>query len=684
MAQDLETPAGGLSANDALAMILAQAGKSAEEIASLATLDDADRSAEKQFSGEAPTLASLYGSAKAVELDPGVFRPSLEVARIMGESIEFLLRRKKAGTLLDHRKMLFHDETISGLAALGFFGLAIPKEYEGAGAKLGDLGPLLRTLTLIHPDLAVMFEVHNFLGPVTPLLDFGTEEQKKYYLPKMARGELLGSFALTEPGVGADPSKLSLTARRQGDHYLVSGVKWPITNVIYGGICILVLKLEGENLPKGRDSAMMVLEVPRSDTENFRMIRNRLTAFDYLWNARFRLSDYPIPASALLGPPGKGLAQAFSSLAKGRGGICVNSAAKIFRLLAQLIQDPLAQSKNDSKSAKPTPGGWVAFRSTFGKPIGQSPRIQTWFGQAVCHALASRVLGDVCFRLAANGVRDETMGMIAKVYATKALLQTAIHCYQVQGGRSVHVDERRAHVRQTAQASGGEQADWIENYIGENMHEFTIATVYEGPNPVLADVGAPNAMTRSLRTEYLEPIGVAEANGKFGLKQKAAFGWYIAKSVLGSLNPWPGTLDGVRNLTPDKSRWIRKGFKRNRILGRRVLWIIARYQKKFIEQSYLLGDDGGVFDQLCYSCASLVYAIALDKTDRDYTLVAEALDMEADLQLRRRPPSPELYHRWAEIGRRVMDPTSKLYQDLISDIEVSGLPLDPRTIDRHI
>jgi alkylation response protein AidB-like acyl-CoA dehydrogenase len=684
MAQDLETPAGGLSANDALGMILAQAGKSADEIASLATLDDADRSAEKQFSGEAPTLESLYGRAKAVELDPGVFRPSLEVARIMGESIEFLLRRKKAGTLLDHRKMLFHDETISGLAGLGFFGLAIPKEYEGAGAKLGDLGPLLRTLTLIHPDLAVMFEVHNFLGPVTPLLDFGTEEQKKYYLPKMARGELLGSFALTEPGVGADPSKLSLTARRQGDHYLVSGVKWPITNVIYGGICILVLKLEGENLPKGRDSAMMVLEVPKSDTENFRMIRNRLTAFDYLWNARFRLSDYPIPASALLGPPGKGLAQAFSSLAKGRGGICVNSAAKIFRLLAQLIQDPLAQSKDDSKSGKPAPGGWVAFRSTFGKPIGQSPRIQTWFGQAVCHALASRVLGDVCFRLAANGVRDETMGMIAKVYATKALLQTAIHCYQVQGGRSVHVDERRAHVRQTAQASGGDQADWIENYIGENMHEFTIATVYEGPNPVLADVGAPNAMTRSLRTEYLEPIGVAEANGKFGLKQKAAFGWYIARSVLGSLNPWPGTLDGVRNLTPDKSRWIRKGFKRNRILGRRVLWIIARYQKKFIEQSYLLGDDGGVFDQLCYSCASLVYAIALDKNDRDYTLVAEALDMEADLQLRRRPPSPELYHRWAEIGRKVMDPTSRLYQDLISDIEVSGLPLDPRTIDRLI
>ena len=672
------------SGADALTLILTQAGKTADEIASLSTLDDADRMAENQFSGEAPTLSTLFGTGRARELDAGTFSPSPEVASTMAACIEFLMQRKKVGTLLDHEKMLFQDETISGLASLGFFGLAIPKEYGGSGAKLGDLGPLLRALTLIHPDLAVMFEVHNFLGPVTPLLDFGTKEQKEYYLTKMAKGELLGSFALTEPGVGADPSKLSLVARRDGDRYLVSGVKWPITNVIYGGICVLVLKLEGEGLPKGRDSAMLVLEVPKADTANFRMIRNRLTAFDYLWNARFRLTDYPVPTSALLGPPGKGLAQAFSSLAKGRGGICVNSAAKIFRLMAQLIQDPLATESKSEGTKRNKSGGWIAFRSTFGKPIGQSPRIQTWLGRATCHALASRVLGDVCFRLAANGVRDETMGMIAKVYATKALLQTAIHCYQIQGGRSVHVDERRHAIRSLGEHAIAEKNDWIENYIGENMHEFTIATVYEGPNPVLADVGAPNAMTRSLRTEFLEPIGLAEASGKFGWKEKASFGWYVAKTILGSFNPWAGSLDGIRNLTPDRERWIRKGFRRNRILGRRILWIIARYQKSFIEQSFLLGDEGGIFDQLCYSIASLTYAISLDKPQKEYALVAKALDLEADLHLNHRPASPQLYHLWAEIGRNVMDPQSPLYQDLIADIEVSGIPLDPRTIDRHI
>ena len=669
---------------DAISLILKQAGRTADEVASLATLDDADRAAEKQFSGEAPTIASLFGSVKAIEFDPGRFSPSPEVASTMAASIEFLLKKKKAGSLLDHSKMLFQDETISGLAAIGFFGLAIPKQYSGSGAKLGDLGPLLRALTLIHPDLAVLFEVHNFLGPVTPILDFGTEAQKNYYLPRMARGELLGSFALTEPGVGADPSKLSLTARRIGDKYLISGVKWPITNVIYGGICILVLKIEGDGLAKGRDSGMVIFEVPKEDTAHFRMVRNRLTAFDYLWNARFRLTDYEVSTDKLLGPPGKGLAQAFSSLAKGRGGICVNSAAKIFKLLAQIILDPSQSEVKSELTRRNKPGGWTAFRSTFGKPIGASPRIQTWMGRATCHALASRVLGDVCFRLGANGVRDETMGMIAKVYATKALLQTAINVYQIQGGRSVHLDERRHAVRKGGEAAIANAGPLIENYIGENMHEFTIATVYEGPNPVLADIGAPNAMTRGIRAKYLEPIGMAEVNGKFGWTAKAKFGWFIVRTVLGSWNPWSGSLIGIKDSFPEKERLIRKALHRNRVLGRRVLFIIARFQKNFMDQSFLLGDEGGVFDQLCFSLASLVYAISLEKPNPEYLRVAYALNMEAELRMKGISDSPKLQRVWASVGIDLMNSDSTLFSDLISDIEVSDIPLDPRFIDKFI
>lgn len=670
-------PSGG--GGDAISLILAQAGRRPEEIASLATLDDADRTAEGQFSGEAPTLATLFGTGRATDLDAGQFNPAPEVAATMAACLDFVMARSRAGTLLDHERMLFHADTITGLAERGFFGLAIPREYGGSGAKLGDLGPLLRALTLVHPDLAVMFEVHNFLGPVTPLLDFGTAAQKDRYLPKLARGELLGSFALTEPGAGADPSRLTLSARRDGERWLVSGVKWPITNVVYGGLCILVLKLEGEGLPAGRDSAMLIFEVPPHDTPHFRMLRNRLNAFDYLWNARFRMTDCPVPVENLLGPPGKGLAQAFSSLAKGRGGICVNSAVKVFRIIAQLAKDPALRPTAGGSAGS---GGWLSFRTTFGRPVGDAPRIRTWIGKGVAHALASRVLGDICFRLAARGVRDETMGMIAKVYATKSLLEMAIRGYQVQGGRSVHVDERREAARRHEPLPDGRVP--IENYIGENMHEFAIATVYEGPNPVLADVGAPNAMTRGIRTRFLEPIGLAEARGSFGLIPKARFGCSVAATVLGSLLPWQGSTAGLADPSPARRRWIRRGFRRNRVLGRRILFVIARYQRTFIEESFLLGDEGGIFDQLCASTASLAYAISLHDDRPEYALVAEALDLEADLLLRGRAPTPALQRRWAEIGRLVLDPRSVLHRDLIADIDVTPIPLDPRTVADYI
>ena len=87
----------------------------------------------------------------------------------------------------------------------------------------------------------------------------------------------MARLRLTEPGVGADPSKLKLTARREGDSYFINGVKWPITNVVYGGLCVLILKLENEGLKPGRDSAMILFETPKQDTEHFRMKRNQVS-----------------------------------------------------------------------------------------------------------------------------------------------------------------------------------------------------------------------------------------------------------------------------------------------------------------------------------------------------------------------------------------------------------------------
>ena len=112
--------------------------------------------------------------------------------------------------------------------------------------------------------------------------------------------------------------------------------------------------------------------------------------------------------------------------------------------------------------------------------------------------------------------------------------------------------------------------------------------------------------------------------------------------------------------------------------------IIARYQKSFMDQSFLLGDEGGVFDQLCHNLASLCFALSLEKAHPEYLKVASALDLEASLRLKGRDSSPQLQQAWAEIGRLMMNKNSQLHRDLIADIEVSDIPLDPRFIDRFI
>ena len=112
--------------------------------------------------------------------------------------------------------------------------------------------------------------------------------------------------------------------------------------------------------------------------------------------------------------------------------------------------------------------------------------------------------------------------------------------------------------------------------------------------------------------------------------------------------------------------------------------IIAKYQKSFMDQSFLLGDEGGVFDTLCHSLASLCFALSMDEAKPEYLKIAAALDQEAALRMNGKESSPELQQAWAEIGQLMMDKNSQLYQDLIADIKVADIPLDPRFIDRFI
>ncbi len=112
--------------------------------------------------------------------------------------------------------------------------------------------------------------------------------------------------------------------------------------------------------------------------------------------------------------------------------------------------------------------------------------------------------------------------------------------------------------------------------------------------------------------------------------------------------------------------------------------IIARYQKSFMDQSFLLGDEGGIFDRLCHNLASICFALSLNESSPENMKIARCLDLESKLRMKGVECAPQLQRQWAEIGSLMMDRNSQLHRELIADIEVSDIPLDPRFIDRFI
>src|SRR5713101_8138583 len=135
----------------------------------------------------------------------------------------------------DHR---FPEEAVSAAAEAGLLGVLIPREYGGAGLDALAFTLCIDELARACASTSVIIDVHTSVGS-EPILLFGTEEQKRRWLPRLASGELLGAFALTEPSAGSDASSLTMTARRAGRDYVLNGTKVFITNIGRAGLYVV-------------------------------------------------------------------------------------------------------------------------------------------------------------------------------------------------------------------------------------------------------------------------------------------------------------------------------------------------------------------------------------------------------------------------------------------------------------
>jgi alkylation response protein AidB-like acyl-CoA dehydrogenase len=214
------------------------------------------------------------------------------------------------------RERRFPRENIKKMAELGLMGVPIPEEYGGAGCDFLSYIITIEEISRACASTGVILAVHSSLGTLS-ILYFGTEEQKQKYVPKLAAGEYLGAFALTEPNAGSDPSNLSTTARLEGDYYIVNGNKIFITSGGEADVYVTFVRTGQEKGHKGITCLLVDRDTPGfsiGKTEDKMGLHGDVTTELIFDNAR-------VPRENLLGAENEGFKVAMALLDGGRIGI---------------------------------------------------------------------------------------------------------------------------------------------------------------------------------------------------------------------------------------------------------------------------------------------------------------------------------------------------------------------------
>ena len=213
----------------------------------------------------------------------------------------------------DHR---FPEEAVRAAAKFGLLGILIPREYGGAGLDALAFAICIEELAQACASTSVIVDVHTSVGS-EPILLFGTPEQKKRWLPRLASGELLGAFALTEPAAGSDAGSLKTSARRNGSCYVLSGTKIFITNVGHAGIYVVFARTGADE----RASGVSAFIVP-ADTPGVRVGQVfKKMGLHGSPTGELVLEDVEVPEENRLGAEGQGFVVAMRALDSGRIGI---------------------------------------------------------------------------------------------------------------------------------------------------------------------------------------------------------------------------------------------------------------------------------------------------------------------------------------------------------------------------
>ncbi|MCJ2564050.1 MAG: acyl-CoA dehydrogenase [Candidatus Thermoplasmatota archaeon] len=296
------------------------------------------------------------------------------------------------------------------LGEMGIMGMAVPPEYGGSGADVISYAIAIEELSKIDPSVGVAVSVHNSLG-CDPIVKFGTEEQKKKWLPGLASGKEIGCFCLTEPDAGSDAAAVKGTARLEGDEYIVNARKQFISNAAGADLSLVFVMTDREKGYKGISGFLVPTDAPgfsRGKKEKKMGIHASVTM-------EMNYEDCRIPKENLLGEEGDGFKIALWALDAGRIGV----AAQAVGIAQGALNEAIAYSKE---------------RVQFGKPISSFQAIQWMIADMATEIDAARFLVYRAAYVKDKGGKFSKEAAMAKLKASDVAVNVSRDAVQIFGG----------------------------------------------------------------------------------------------------------------------------------------------------------------------------------------------------------------------------------------------------------
>src|SRR3954454_17638821 len=458
------------------------------------------------------------------------------------------------------------DEVIDGLKELGALGMKVPSEYGGLGLSQVYYNRALCLAGTWHSSLSTLLSAHQSIGVSQPLLTFGTEEQKRTWLPRVATTHI-SAFLLTEPDVGSDPARLATTAEPVDGGYVINGRKLWATNGAIADVVVVMAKV-----PEPGISAFIL----PYDTEGVTVThRNQFMGLRGIENSATELKDVFVASENLIGREGQGLKIALTTLNTGRlalPAICVGTA------------------KYATKVARE----WANERVQWGRPVGRHDAVAQKIAFIAATAFGLEAMLDVASRLAdakRSDVRIEAA--LAKLYASEMGWRVVDELLQVRGGRGYETAE--------SLRARGEKPIPVEQL----MRDMRINRIFEGSTEIMHLLIAREAVDQHLSVagEILEGDGGLADKAKVGVQAAKFYAKWLPQLTVGE-GQKPGSFEEYGSLA-NHMRFVERS---SRKLARTTFAAMTRYQAGLEKKQAVLGRIVDVGAELFAISSAVVYA----------------------------------------------------------------------------